>query len=102
MTKPVQSSLTPGTSAADLATSVVAAGQAIRNELHLDSDLFDIDRDVGVGDQIYVFDPDSDMVDTTNPVHYRGALIYPIKVRVLAATWPIERAMDVWYRNLNG
>lgn len=102
MTKLFESSLTPTAQANALAISLGTIQQALRNEVTLSTDEFDIDRDVMVGDWIWVYDQDSNMVDTTNPVRYRGATIYPIKLRVLAITWPFEAGMSVWYRDLNG
>ena len=55
-----------------------------------------------VGDMIYVFDADGSLVDSANQVRYRGGFIYPIKQRVYATTWPIERGMGVWYRSKVG
>ncbi len=95
------SSLTPHASAATLAANLVAAGQVLRNAVTLSTDEFDIGRDVVVGDWIWVYDADGSMVDTTNQVRYRGSTIYPLKLRTLAITWPIERGMGVWYRDKN-
>lgn len=102
MTGPTVSTQTSNASAATLAANLVAAGEVLRNQVTLSSDEFDITRDVIVGDYIYVYNEDSNMVDTTNPVHYRGTIIYPIKLRVLGITWPLERGMGVWYRDKNG
>jgi hypothetical protein len=102
MTKLTISTLTNNASAATLAANLVAAGQVLRNAVTITTDEFDIDRDVIVGDWIWVYDADGSMVDTTNPIRYRGSTIYPLKLRVLAITWPIERGMGVWYRDRNG
>jgi hypothetical protein len=99
----VSDSLTTGAAPTNaLATNLVNAGQVLRQEVTLDSDEFDLPRDVAAGDYIGVYDPDSGTKDETNPVRYRGETIYPFKVRVMAVTWPIERGMGVWYRDLNG
>ena len=102
MTKAVTSSLTPTAAAASLAANLVASGQTLRQEVTLSTDEFDISRDVKAGDSINVYDPQSNLVDTTNPVRFRGTTVYPIKLRVMAATWPIERGMGVWYRSKLG
>jgi hypothetical protein len=102
MTQVVNSPLTPNASAATVATGQLTALNVLRNQITLTSDEYDIDRDVAVGDNLYVYDVDGTMVDTTNQVRYRGSLIFPITVRVLSITWPIERGMGVWYRDLNG
>jgi hypothetical protein len=102
MTKLTVSTLTANANAAAVAAKLVAASQTLRNAVTLTTDEFDIARDVAVGDWIWVYDADGTMVDTTNPVRYRGSIIYPIKLRVLAITWPIERGMSVWYRDKAG
>lgn len=99
MTKLFESTATPTANGAAQATNLVNAGQVLRNQVTLGSDEFDINRDVVVGDYIWVYDEDGSMVDTTNQVRYRGSVIFPLKLRVLAITWPIERGMGVWYRS---
>jgi hypothetical protein len=101
MTKPTISTITSAANAAGLAASIIAT-TGLRQEITLSTDEYDIDRDVVVGDWIWVYDADGGLVDTTNPVRYRGSIIYPAKVRVLAITWPIERGMSVWYRDKAG
>ncbi len=102
MTKVIESAQTPTANAAALAANLVAAQQVLRNAVTLASNQFDIRRDVEVGDMINAYDVDGTMVDTTNPVRYRGSLIYPMKLRVMAMTWPFERGLGVWYRDRNG
>jgi hypothetical protein len=102
MTRATVSALTPNANAAALAASLVAAGEVLHQEIALTSDEYMIPRDVKAGDYINVYDPDSNLVDTTNPVRYRGEVLYPVKVRVVAVTWPIERGMGVWYRSVAG
>lgn len=99
LVKAIPSVLTPAANAAISATNLLLNGPGLRNAVTLTSDEFDIDRDVSVGDALWVYDVDGSMVDTTNPVRYRGSTIYPIEVRVFAMTWPIERGMGVWYRS---
>lgn len=102
MTKFFDSPLTPNAVAAATAASLVSAGQVLRNGVTLGSDQFDIPRDVIVGDYIWVYDASGSLVDTANQIRYRGSFIYPMKLRVLAMTWPIERGMSVWYRDQAG
>lgn len=71
---------------------------SLRRAVSLSSDAYDIGGDIAVGDTIYVWDPDLDLVDTANQVQYRGQLIFPIKLRVLGYTWPIRRGMGVYFR----
>jgi hypothetical protein len=96
------SSLTPAAQGAGLAATLVASAQTLRQEISLSTDEYDIERDVNVGDYIWVYDPDANLVDMTNQVWYGGGWVFPTKVRVLASTWPIEMGMTVGYRDLNG
>lgn len=99
MAKIFEQSNTPNAVAAAVGASLVSAGEILRYEITQASDQFDIDRDVIVGDYIYVYDHDAAVVDITKQVRYRGSIIYPMKHRVMAMTWPIERGMSVWYRS---
>ncbi len=101
MTKAFIQSTTSNTGAAAQAANLVSAGQALRQQAILASDEFDIGRDVQVGDYLYVYDEDSNLVDTTTQVRYRGEVMFPVKVRALAMTWPFEKGMSVWYRDKN-
>ena len=53
-------------------------------------------HDIRAGDWLYVvYDPERDLVDTTNEQHYRRQIVWPIKLRVHAITWPVESGMAV-------
>jgi hypothetical protein len=97
-----EESLTTNADAATHAANLVAAGQVLRKAVSIATEEYDIDRDVQVGDNLYVYRPDSSMVDPTNQVRYRGGVIYPVILRVISATWPIERGMGAWYRDGTG
>lgn len=73
-----------------------------RREIRLTTSLYDITGDVQVGDNLYVYDPNVGLVDTANPVLYRGGTIWPVTVRVLGVRWPITRGMGVYLRTHNG
>lgn len=55
----------------------------------------------GVGDAFYVWDPPA-FYDTDNQIRYRGELIYPKKLRLIAASWPLVRGMGVSFRDDSG
>jgi hypothetical protein len=102
VTKVVESNLTPSAQGAAAAAAMVAAQQVLRRQIKLTSDLFDVDRSVRVGDNIWVFDEEYDLVDQANQVHFRGAIIQPVVQRLLSSTWPIEEGMSVWNRDGDG
>lgn len=83
--------------------SAVAAAQVgqwnqVRRELSLSSKTYNVTRHAKPGDYVYVFDQLAELTDAANQITYRGELISPIKLRVHALTWPIERGMGVYAR----
>lgn len=53
--------------------------------------------DLRVGDAFWCFDPPA-FVDTGNEVHFRGQVINPVKLRLIAASTPIVSSMGIYYR----
>lgn len=95
----------PNTTAAEAAghaATLVAGAKVLRRQVKLASDEYAVTRDVNVGDWIWIYDEDGGVVDTANPVRYRGTIIYPMKIRVMGITWPVEQGMGVWYRSVDG
>lgn len=85
-----------------LALNELIAHAVTRKAIKLSTDTYDIGRDVAVGDWIYAYDPDAYLFDTANEVRYRGRILYPATLRVLAYTWPVESGMGVYYRDVDG
>ena len=85
------------------AASAIAAAQLgrfdePRHEITLDPDVYDIARDVKVGDTIYVEDIPNGLYDTANSVPYRGEVCHPTTSRVVGVTWKIRQGMGVYLR----
>ncbi len=54
---------------------------------------------VSVGAPLYVYDPDSDVYDTANEVHYGGQIVWPKILRVQAIVdMPVREGMGVYFR----
>lgn len=70
-----------------------------RKQVKLSTDTYDIGADIGVGDNIYVYDPELGLVDTANEVYYRGETIHPVKLRCYGVTWPVQQGMGVYFRS---
>jgi len=51
-----------------------------------------------VGDAFYVYD-DPAFVDTDNELRFRGDVIHPLKMRLVAASWPLVDGMGVAFRD---
>ena len=70
----------------------------VRQELTLSSVEYDIGKDVAVGDNLYVYDPDRGIYDLTRELAYRGQRIHPAVIRCVGYTWPVREGMGVWFR----
>lgn len=55
-----------------------------------------------VGTTVWVYDPDEGLFDAANPVSWRGQTVYPVALRVLAATRPVTADMGVFVRRVDG
>ena len=98
-------------SSTDAANSLVQAQIALdqysspRDAVTLSTDEFDIEGVVGVGDSIWVLDPDSGLIDTSpspNEIIFQGERINPVRLRVSELTWPVEQGMSAAYRGPDG
>lgn len=94
----VESSDTEAGNQNAVAQAVLDEAYQIRHEVTLSSDAYDIGLDVSVGDSIWIYDVDRNLVDVANTVQYRGQLLHPIKMRVLAYNWPVRRGMGVYFQ----
>ncbi len=54
-----------------------------------------------VGDAFWVYD-DPAFVDVTNQIRFRGDVLHPKKMRLVAASWPLIRGMGVAFRDDTG
>lgn len=66
--------------------------------LKVTADDFEVHGTHRVGDAVYVYDPDTGVVDETREVFFRGEVLHPDVVRVSAHTWPILEGMTVAWR----
>lgn len=95
----------PNTAAANAttaATAVLNLYNTTRNALSLTSDEYDIKGVLKVGDYVYVYDPDSGLVDLTQEIHLRGEVINPLLLRCVELDWPILPGYGAAYRDING
>ncbi|WP_199546585.1 fibronectin type III domain-containing protein [Streptomyces sp. N35] len=70
--------------------------------LTVETDNYYIEGAFDVGDWVWVYDPDSGLVDTANEVTFRGERLNPIKLQVTETSWPISEGYTVAYRDANG
>jgi hypothetical protein len=91
----------PSASAADAATVATQTATlygAVRRNLQLDSDTFDVPLAVQPGDSVYVYDLENRLYDTNNQITWRGELISPIILRCRGISWPLTKGMGVFAR----
>lgn len=70
--------------------------------LSISTDDFDIHGSFKVGDYIYIYDPDSGLVDLANETYIRGVRINPLKLRVTEMNFPITEGYTVAHRDKDG
>ena len=84
----------------------------IQKTLNVGLEDYDVSGDIGVGDVIFVWDPDVGFEDTDNDaslenrdkheITYQGQILHPIKIRVMGLSFPVTDEMGVFYRDGNG
>jgi hypothetical protein len=84
----------------------------IQKTLNVGLEDYDVSGDIGVGDIIFVWDPDVGFEDTDNDANlenrdkheitYQGQILHPIKIRVMGLSFPITDEMGVFYRDGDG
>lgn len=72
---------------------------AIVSNMEVSTNMFEIQNgDLRVGDAFWCYDPPA-FVDYGNQVFFRGDLLFPKRLRLIAATWPLLSGMGVYYRS---
>lgn len=73
-----------------------------RDALRLSTTDYDIKGTAAPGDYVWVHDPDIGLFDDDNEVTFRGARIYPVKLRLRELSWPVVEGSSVSYRDGDG
>lgn len=73
-----------------------------RDSIELSSTEYDLHGSAEVGDYLWVFDPEIDIVDSSNEIMFRGMRLNPLKLRLTERTWPVTAGSSVAYRDWNG
>jgi hypothetical protein len=67
----------------------------------ISTEFFEISNgDMRVGDVFHIYDPPA-FTNTLSPIYFRGEYIWPDRLRLIRASWPLRRGMGVYYRYLN-
>lgn len=99
LTRMVSESDTATANAATRAQLALSQFTAPRNALSLSTADYDVHGTFQVGDRVWVYDPDSGLVDTTTEIVFRGVRINPIKLQVTETSWSITNQYTVAYRS---
>ncbi|MER7131308.1 fibronectin type III domain-containing protein [Streptosporangium saharense] len=101
-TRLVSESTTSNGNAAARAQLQLNRFSGTRNAVRLSTLDYDVRGSFEVGDWVWVYDPDSGLIDTSNEVTYRGQRFNPIKLRAVECSWPVAEGVTVAYRHQDG
>lgn len=93
----IEASEDTGSTPQAMADTQLGRFDQVRRQLIVDGGTYDLGHLAPVGSHVYLYAPPV-VMDTTNPVVFRGRTCYPIKTRVLGCTWPITRGHGVYLR----
>ena len=102
MTRLVSESDTATANAEIRAQLALSQFTSTRNALTLSTADYDVHGSFQVGDRVWVYDPDSGLVDTTTEITFRGTRLNPIKLQVTETQWSITEGYTVAYRTAAG
>ncbi|MEU6597845.1 fibronectin type III domain-containing protein [Streptomyces flaveolus] len=102
LTRLVSESDTATANASVRAQLALSQFTSTRNQLSLSTADYDIHGTFQVGDRVWVYDPDSGLVDTATEITFRGQRINPIKLQVTETNWAITKGYTVAYRAGDG
>lgn len=86
------------------ARAALALGQYTtpKQDLRLSIQDYDVEGTFNVGDYIYAYDPDKDLVDPSVEIVFRGQRLNPIKLQVTEVQWAVTADYTVAYRAADG
>jgi hypothetical protein len=102
LTRLVSESDTATANASVRAQLALSQFTSTRNQLTLSTADYDVHGTFQVGDRVWVYDPDSGLVDTATEITFRGTRINPLKLQVTETQWSITDQYTVAYRAGDG
>jgi len=102
LTRLVSESDTATANASTRAQLALSQFVSTRNALSLSTADYDVHGTFQVGDRVWVYDPDSGLVDTSTEITFRGQRINPIKLQVTETNWAVTKQYTVAYRTAAG
>jgi len=88
--------------ATDIAAAQLAKYDHAQQDITVDTATFNIEGKVRAGDNVYVFSPDHDLVDSTAQVPFGGRLLPAATVRVQGIRTAVDRKKSVLFYSWNG
>ena len=71
-----------------------------RREVTVQDTRYDLGLIAPVGSYVWLFAPPM-IMDTSNPVTFRGRACYPVPIRLMGMTWPVTIGSGVYLRTMN-
>ena len=63
---------------------------------------YDPRQDLQVGDMVWVYDPESGLIDLNNEVIFHGQRLNAVLLQAVTITWPVTKGMGAGYRDRDG
>lgn len=98
ITKVIDTPTTNTLAIATVAAQELAKALVLRRTTRVVADDYSLRSRVEPGDTVYVYDPDQFLFDTANQVTHGGQVIFPVALRAVGLSWPLQEGMGVYYR----
>lgn len=102
LTRLVNAPDVPAANTSAYATNVLGMFSSLRRSITIQTKGYAAPINVKCGDSIYIYDPRAYLSDSANQIQWRGEIIFPLKLRCLGYTWPLQRGMGVYARTSAG
>lgn len=98
----ISESGTDSTLATLRAQGQLAQASALRRNLSLSLEDYEVAGDLAVGETIYVYDPAAGLTDPSIEVRFRGQVLHPAAIRVVGISEPVRRRWGKYFRTAGG
>jgi hypothetical protein len=102
LTRLVSESDTSATNATARAALALSQYTTPKQDLRLSIQDYDVEGTFAVGDYIYAYDPDKQLLDPAVEIVFRGQRLNPVKLQVTEVSWPVTADYTVAYRAADG
>ena len=102
LTRLVNAPDVPAANTSAYATSVVGMFSSLRRTITIQTDTYAVPLTCKPGDSVWIYEPRAYLSDNSNQIQWRGEMAFPVKLRALGYTWPVQRGMGVYFRTSAG